>query len=154
MMDLENINDLVAEIRSSARREAQEAYERTLRRAEEQVEQVEGNRLAILRLNSAGIAINYAGKRSTSIYLGFFKNTKKGNAELAKMVKAIRLALGCRLEQTGKDVDSAEKKTVQFTLTPVDFPSVSIYFTRKLPPGAKCKIVRSRSSYASLVCEL
>ena len=53
-----------------------------------------------------------------------------------------------------KDLADAKKKLVSITLRPVNYPTVRIRYTRKLPKTAKCRIVRHRSSYTTLVCEV
>ena len=51
--------------------------------------------------------------------------------------------------------DGGESKGhVQFKLTPEYVPGCSIVYTRRLPRGAKCKVVTTRSTYRRLVCEV
>jgi hypothetical protein len=39
-------------------------------------------------------------------------------------------------------------------MTPEEVPGCSIVYTRRLPRGAKCKIVTSRSTYRRVVSEV
>ncbi len=153
-MYLKNINEVVADIRLSAEVEAKAAAARILSEVEKTVERTERNRLALMLLDGSGIRVGSHGNRYIHIDLGFFTKTGRGNARLAEKVSAIRVALGCRLEQTGKSVSDAKKRTVRFDLRPVEFPTVTVTFERKLPKDAKCRIKKSRVTYTDLVCEI
>lgn len=117
---------------------------------------VEMNRQAAAMLDGAGINLylpRWMKGHRIEVDLGFFPSTRKGNRALADAVRTVRLALGCRFQDGGKDVADEKKKWVQFTLIPVNYPDVRVHYCRKLPRQAKCRIVKQRSVYTTLVCE-
>jgi hypothetical protein len=122
--------------------------------AEQQLRKAVANRLAVQLLDAAGVELSHVSGQRCKIDLGYFKNTKDGGAALAAAVRNIREVLGCRLTRDDMDVDDAEKRIVVITLRPTDFPSVEVRFRRRLPRSAKCRIVRHRSSYTSIVCNV
>ena len=146
----------LSECAERIRRDARQSADYYLKLGEERVAQMEGTRRAMMMLDASGFDLRvfeWSDCTSLDLPLGFFPNTKRGNADLADTVRRVRLALDCRLTQDHRDVSSDGKRVV-FTLKPVDFPGVRVTFERNLPSGAKCKIVRRRSTYATLVCEV
>lgn len=154
--NLRPINDIIAKIRAEAERDIVNNAKYLREAAERKIARVETNRRALALLDGAGFDLDLPEWHSGSNYtldLGFFPNTRAGHRALAEKVRAVRLALDCRLAPGGKQVDDAKKGTVTFTLDPVDFPGIEVAYTRRLPRSAKCKIVRERRTVTTLVCE-
>lgn len=152
--DLENINDAVARIRRQGEENALCYAQNARESAERDVQRAEAVRHALMLLVAEGIEPETVYTTSMRVELGYFKTTKGGKKALAHAVRKVRLALGCRLELYDKSVEDAKKHILRWTLHPVDFPGVSIVFTTKLPASAKCRIVKTRSTYVSLQCDV
>jgi hypothetical protein len=152
-LNLPTLNELIEKYRKDAIQEARASIKNAREHAQERIKKAETNRQALALLDGAGVEISCFGPGYAYVSLGFFPNTPGGNRKLAEAVRHIRDVLGCRLHLDSKEVDSAKKKTVLFTLKPVEFPTIRVQFSRKLPKDAKCKIVRQHSVYSQLVCE-
>src|SRR5262245_16344084 len=152
-LNLRPLPDIVEDFLKEGREEAERSYKAALDRAQDRIKKAESTRLALALLDGEALAVTYASTTYAEIELGFFPSTASGNRRLAEAVRGIRDALG-RLRVDNKDVADAKKRRVCVTLRPVDFPTVRVVYTRKLPKGARCRIVRHRSSYTSLVCEV
>lgn len=156
-IELRPISTIVDEIREKAKKDAETAYRRALEYAEERIVMIERNRQAFALLDAAGIDLalpSWTSGAGTEIDLGFFPSTKAGNRELAAKIRLIRLTLDCQLKQEGKDLADPKRRHVTLTLVPVEFPGIRINYQRKLAKNAKCKIVRRKSVYSTLVCEV
>lgn len=151
--DLTPLNELVARLRKEGEEDAQRWAENARRQKLEQIQEAETNRQAVALLDAAEIPLSIVSNLRCVINLGFFGLNKAGRRDLANAVRKIRDVLG-RMEVADKDVLNAKEKTIRITLKPVDYPTVKVRYEQKLPKGGKCKIVRSRSSYASLMCEV
>jgi len=141
---------------AEAEKEAAGAAERYLRWATEKVKNIEDNRRAFAMLDAAGIDLQlYSWDRGANyeINLGFFPSTRIGSRALADKLRTIRVALDCKLGQPEKGVVDDKRAHLQFTIHPVDFTGIKIRYERRLPKGAKCRIVTQRSTYRTLVCE-
>jgi hypothetical protein len=148
----EVIDNLKAECEQHIRSEV-DYYRKSLA---ERIEKVERNRPVWALLDAAGIDM-YLSKHTTcdtDIELGFFPSTKAGSRELADKLRLIRGILECKLGLPSKRVANDKKGHIAFTLSPDAYPGIDICYTRRLPKGAKCKIVTQRSVYRSLVCEV
>jgi hypothetical protein len=150
----------VAELEAQARHDSAENGRRhaewLARELAEKLERIHQTRQAAALLDAAGVDLylpDYHSGARLTLDLGFFKRTRAGNAALAAALGVIRRALGCRLERAGKDVHSAQENTVEITMRPSLFPAVKLKFQRRVNKHDRCKIVRSRSTFASLVCE-
>ncbi|MBY0525570.1 MAG: hypothetical protein K2R98_19350 [Gemmataceae bacterium] len=66
---------------------------------------------------------------------------------------AVYAAIG-PIKPDHKSLSNARARTVNVYLKSVNYPTVTVRYTTKLPKTAKCKVVRRRSSYSSLVCNL
>lgn len=153
-VSLTPLGEAAEQIRKDAEESIVGHTRRAMDSARRQIQTMESTRRAIALLEAAGVEVEAHGLGlSAAVSLGFFPSSKRGNARLARRVRAVRRALGCRLEQRWHGLDDARRRTVDVTLAPVDFPEVSIRFKRTLPRGSKCKIVRQRSTYHTLVCE-
>jgi hypothetical protein len=151
---LPTLEAFAAEVRKKTLEEAR-AYMKTVRQhAKERIEKAQQTREALMKLEAAGVVLAHFNSTYAYIELGYFPATKNGNRRLAEAVRKVRLALGCPLNQAEKDVSDPKKKTVTITLIAAAYPSVRVQFQRKLPKGAKCRIVRCRSSYTTLVCDV
>lgn len=148
------LGELAERFRREAEEEIDRAAERCRERARARIEKAETNRQALALLDGAGVAVSYASDTMTTLKLGFFPNTKKGNAEMAQKVRQVREALGCAIKLAYKEVDDAKKQLICLTLKPADYPTVCIDIVRKLGKKAKCRIVRQKSVYSTLVCEV
>jgi hypothetical protein len=154
LSDLPTLDKFAAEVRQKTLEEAR-AYVKNLREnANERIEKAKQTREALQLLEAAGVEVTHLHPTYAYLELGYFPMTKSGNAALAAAVRKVRLALGCQLTQDGKEVNDAKKQLVTVTLRAAKYPSVRVQFERKLPRGAKCRIVRHRSSYTTLVCDL
>lgn len=71
--------------------------------------------------------------------------------EQKQLVEVVR-AIG-QLKEHSRHVNNSRKRLVNIYLESISFPGVKVCYTMKLPKEAKCKIVRVRQSYSSLVCE-
>lgn len=141
---------------------AQEAkeLEATLQFQREQsakrIKAIENNRRAFAMLDASGFVLDGLYPWNSGAYynlkLGFFPHTRAGNKALAETVRKVRVALDCRLENKGQAA-TGDGKRVVIRLEPMDFPGITVSFERNLPKGAKCRIVRKRSTYSTLVCE-
>ena len=126
---------------------------------QEKIERIERNRPLIAMLDSEGFEIdNLWGAHGAEfrVKLGFFPSSGAGSRQLADKLRTIRHILGCKLGQPAKCLEDGgvAKGHIQFKLTPEDVPGCSIVYTRRLPRGAKCKVVTTRSTYRRLVCEV
>jgi hypothetical protein len=136
MVEIIPIDEIIADLRLRYKRWAEDAQERYVKDCEEEIAKVIANRPALADLHAAGVAFaisKWTTGSDVSIYLGFFAHNKRANKALADKVRNIRLTLGCRLENTGKDIANEKKRTIRFTLTPVNFTGIRIKFDRKLP---------------------
>jgi hypothetical protein len=153
-IQLDNLNDIISRIREQGEKDAEQWAKNAREQAEQSVKDAEQTRLAILLLGSVGIEPTHIYDTSVRIVLGFFPSTLKGNRALATTIRRFREALGCRITVEGKDVHDARKKQIRFILRAEDFPTLQITFLRRLPRGAKCRIVKQSTSWNRLVCEL
>ena len=156
-MAIRPLFDVIDEINVRMNHNIKSSVENHRRIAAITIKAVEQNRQAFALLNAAGFDINVGNWEDGSEFtldLGYFANNKKDNRKLAEQVRKVRMALDCHLNNEGKSLSDASKRLVRYNLQPVDFPGIRVVFRRKLPAGAKkCRIVTSRSSYKSLVCE-
>jgi hypothetical protein len=152
-IDLPPLSELTEQYRRDAEEEAQRWAKSTRERAEERIKKAETNRQALALLVEAGIEISSYSATCTRIEIGFFPHTPAAGKKLADAVRQVREALGCRIHQDSTNVYDHKKKLVEVVLKPVDYPTVSIEFQRKLRKDSKCKIVCSRSTYSTLICE-
>lgn len=151
---LKPLDQYAAEIRRSTIVDAREYIKRARERVKENIEKARLNREAIGKLETAGIEVSDFHTTYAYVTLGYFPQTKSGNANLAEAVRKVRLALGSPLKMHDKDVGNTKTKTVVFTLVAEKYPMIRVRFERKLPKGAKCRIVTQRSTYKTLVCDL
>ena len=154
--ELEDINVFADKARQEAINRVRETVKYAREEAKRKVERAQTTRAALELLDAAGIDLDQYcyGNTYVSMSLGFFPMTSTGNRKLAAAIRRIRQALGCQVRMEGKSLGDAKKKLVTFSLTPVNFPTVDVSYSRKLPKNAKCKIVTQRSVYRSLVCEI
>jgi hypothetical protein len=125
----------------------------------EKVAKVERNRPIMALLDGAGFRIKayyWDHGADFKVELGFFPSTKSGSRALAGQLRTIRQLIDVKLGTPGKELadDGESKGHVLFTLQPPDLPGMRITYTRRLPRGAKCKIVTTRSTYRRLICEV
>jgi hypothetical protein len=123
----------------------------------EKIAKVERNRPIMALLDAAGFKIKtYYWDHGTDlkVELGFFPSTRAGSRSLADKLRTIRQLIDAKLGTPGKELADESKGHVLFTLQPPDFPGMRITYTRRLPRGAKCKIVTTRSTSRRLVCEV
>jgi hypothetical protein len=153
-VNLPTIDQFAAECRKNAIESVRRSVQYAREEARTKVENARQTRMALERLDAAGIEVACYGNTYVHIDLGFFHSTGTGNRKLAEAVRGIRKALGCQVKMDEKDLADAKKKLVTITLRPVIFPTVRIRYTRKLPKTAKCRIVTHRSIYRSLVCDV
>jgi len=153
---LKPINEIVAKLRERYDRDAAEAVERYKRYGDEAIAKVDNNRRAFAMLDAAGIDLQlyeWDNGVCATIDLGFFPSTRAGSRALADKLRTIRVALESKLGLPEKGIVDDKRAHLRFTICPVDFPEIKIVYQRRLPKGAKCKIVTTRSTYRSLVCE-
>lgn len=156
-IELRPINDIIVDIRRETEEEIQRSTQSARQRAEDRIRAVELNRQAFALLDAAGFDLylaEYLKGTSYTLDLGYFPQTKAGNKALVESLRKVRVTLGCRLENEGKEIADCKKKHITYTLKPVDFPNIRVTFERRLPPGAKCRIVTQRNTYRSLVCSI
>ncbi len=120
---------------------------------------IERNRPLIAMLDSEGFETdNLWGAHGAEfrVKLGFFPSSRVGSRRLAEKLRTIRHILGCKLGLSAKCLEDGgeSKRHVQVKLTPEEVPGCSITYTRRLPRGAKCKIVTPRSTYRRLICKV
>jgi hypothetical protein len=150
------INNVVSDLRREAQEEIVRTTKRVLDAVEGRIRMVELNRQAVALLDAAGFDFqisNWNRGSHVSLDLGFFPHSASGNRKLAEKIRLIHQTLGCKTTAEGKDVADGEKKRVEFVRKPVLFPGLTIKWQRRLRSTDKCKIVRSRSTYRSLVCQ-
>jgi hypothetical protein len=152
LSDLPTLDQFAAEVRKKTLEDARSYVKNLRENAKERVERARQTREALQKLEAAGVVLAHCHTTYAYIELGFFPTTKGGNSRLAEAVRRVRLALGCKLDMDGKEVNDAKKRLVTVTLRATNYPSVRVQFERKLPKGAKCRIVRCRTSYTTLVC--
>jgi hypothetical protein len=153
-VNLPTIDQFAAECRKNAIESVRRSVQYAREEAKQKVENAKQTRMAMERLDAAGIEVSCYGNTYVHIDLEFFHSTGAGNRKLAEAVRGIRKALGCQVKMDEKDLADAKKKLVAITLRPVNYPTVRIRYTRKLPKTAKCRIVTHRSIYRSLVCDV
>ena len=153
-VNLPTIDQFAAECRKNAIETVRRSVLYAREDAKKKVEDAKQTRMAMERLDAGSIEVACYGNTYVHIDLGFFHSTGAGNRKLAKAVRGIRKALDCQVKLDEKDLADAKKKLVSITLRPVNFPTVRIRYTRKLPKTAKCRIVTHRSVYRSLVCDV
>jgi hypothetical protein len=154
---LENLPTLeafAAEVRQKTLEDARQYVKNVRENAKERLEKARQVREALMKLDAEGIEVAHFTTTYAFVSLGFFPANKGGNRRLAEGVRKVRLALGCPLTQDGKEVNDAKKRLVTITLRAAAFPTVRVQFERRLPKGTKCRIVRHRSSYTTLVCDV
>lgn len=157
VIELRPIGDIIADIRKETDEEIERSAKYARERAEDRIRAVELNRQAFALLDAAGFDLSldsYLKGTSYTLALGYFPQTKAGNAALVETLRRVRVTLGCRLENEGKDIGDCKKRHITYTLKPVEFPNINVTFQRRLSRGAKCKIVTQRSTYKSLVCSV
>lgn len=160
---LPNINEQVARLRKEYREELRShrrLYRENLR---VRIANIESNRQAAALLDAAGFEVGTSsyGEPGEWLYVklgdGYSTRANQRRVEAAKLL--IAQTLGCHLEEYDKKVSNGRKREVTITLRPSKFPGVRVEFLAKLPPEARCKIVKNRhrsSSYVTydVVCEM
>lgn len=117
-----------------------------IKQERDNVEKLYKNFEGLTKLSEAGML------ERTDFYSPYSINLPTEQKDLPKL----KTILGClkhvRNEPTGND---ARKPTINVYVSPVAYPGITFYYERKLPRGknAKCKLVRVKSSYTTLVCE-
>lgn len=152
--NLRPIQDIIEKVKDEMRDQFRQARERCA----ERIASIEKHRLVIPMLDAEGVPMKFHSwddQSSLDIDLGLRPESRRGKAEFARQLVAIRRILG-RLRMTGQDVGDHRKRLVQVSLGSHDYPRVRIRYTTRLPKGAKCKIVTKRRSYvtSSLVCDV
>jgi hypothetical protein len=163
MSELSKIVKPLQECIDSIKKGCKESIESSIKyhrdQCTEKIAKVERNRPIMALLDAAGFKIKtyyWDHGADFKVELGFFPSTKSGSRALAENLRTIRQLLDAKLGTLGKELaDNGESKGhVVFTLQPPDFPGMRITYTRRLPRGAKCKIVTTRSTYRRLVCDV
>jgi hypothetical protein len=130
----------------------------TRQRYAERIKSIEENRRLLPLLDAEGLPItvySWDDLSTLQIPLGVRPETKRGRAEFARKLQAIRRVLECPLKFDGKSLADARKKLVRMRLRAESYPNVTVTYETKLPKGAKCRVVRKNVRYSDfqLLCE-
>jgi hypothetical protein len=155
-INLRPINTIIAEARDRAEQETRREIARIQANLDETIQNIERNRM-VLPLLCEVVNLNlpdWSDGSYLSIDLGERPRTRKGRAEFAQKLTALRAILG-QLRVQDRDVYSARRKLIIVRCRSEEFPSIQVRYLTKLPKNAKCRIEchrRTRYTTHCLVC--
>jgi hypothetical protein len=158
---LKSISDVVAQLKSEARRMAKTDIAYRRKQMRDRIDRVERNRQALALLDGLGLNPTVSKYDDLGEYitldLGVIYRRKRDRRAFVQKLHDIRVALSCRFEVAGKSLKNPHKREVEVTLKPKDYDGVNIRYIDQLPKrGSKCRIVKERqraTTYHRLVCE-
>lgn len=144
---------------ADVRQEMWRSLDATRKRYAERIKNIEEHRRLLPMLDAEGLPINvydWEDLASIRIDLGVRPETKRGRAEFARKLQAIRRVLECPLKFESKSLADARKKLVRMYLKAEQYPNVTVVYSTKLPKGAKCRVVRKKVRFTEhqLLCEV
>lgn len=140
-----NASDLVAHLRNEVEKQIAEQTADLRNGIAKRADKIRQTVDAVNLLNASGWNIHIARWDREDI------TVKVDKSELVKVYEAIG-----PIKMSHKSLVDARSRKVAVYLTSVNYPAVTIRYETKMPKGekAKCRIVRTRSSYSRLVCSL
>lgn len=82
------------------------------------------------------------------------KRTPRRYRVWMEKLRNIRRILGAPLKVSSRSVSNSKRRLISNRLNCEAFPFLEVIYRNTLPKNAKCRIVRQRSSYSNLVCEV